>query len=100
MVTSLIAGYGSCLRNTQKFSIGVSAAGCQTNPMFFWADGTKVDILSDGSFVISVATEKMASLGGPGSERVFGIGLFVIAKYKKTFFSQRIKGDRPHAKRP
>jgi hypothetical protein len=48
--------------------ITLSATGCQTNPMF-WTDGTKVEIYSDRSFVVSLAGEKFASLGGPVSER-------------------------------
>jgi hypothetical protein len=47
----------------------LSATGCQTNPMF-WTDGTKVDIYSDRSFLVSLAGEKLASLGGSINERV------------------------------
>jgi hypothetical protein len=44
----------------------LSMVGCQTNPMF-WSDGTKVEVRPDGTFVVSLASEKLSSLGGPGS---------------------------------
>lgn len=61
-------------------AIALSATGCQTNPMF-WTDGTKVDILSDRSFVVSLASERVASLGGPASEVAQE---FVLARLKEN----------------
>jgi hypothetical protein len=49
-------------------AVALSMSGCQTGPIL-WTDGTKVEFLSDGSFVISLASEKLASLGGPSSEK-------------------------------
>ena len=49
-------------------AVVASHAGCQLNPMF-WSEGNKIEVRPDKSFVVSLSSDLITSMGGPGSEK-------------------------------